>query len=87
MPSAELKVELIQRAGGQECAGGNAVVGVRLNDVRQLQRYLGDIVICPREEAFFPEISVEQGIRVFLTGGMTLPIRLTEDNSDSVTGR
>jgi len=47
--------------------------------------YLGDIVICPRADAVFPDISVEQGIRVFLTGGMTLPMRLKEENSDKVT--
>jgi len=47
--------------------------------------YLGDIVICPRADAAFPDISVEQGIRVFLTGGMTLPMRLKDDNSDKVT--
>lgn len=35
--------------------------------------YLGDIVICERERAVFPDISVEDGIRVFLTGGMALP--------------
>jgi uncharacterized membrane protein len=35
--------------------------------------YLGDIVICERERAWFPDISVEDGIRVFLTGGMALP--------------
>ncbi len=35
--------------------------------------YLGDVVICRREDAFFPDLSVEEGIRVFLTGGMTLP--------------
>ena len=35
--------------------------------------YLGDIVICERERAVFPDISVEEGIRVFLTGGMALP--------------
>ena len=49
--------------------------------------YLGDIVICPREDAFFPDISVEEGIRVFLTGGMALPMRLKQDVSDKVTGR
>jgi uncharacterized membrane protein len=49
--------------------------------------YLGDIVICPREDAFFPDISVEEGIRVFLTGGMTLPMRLKQEFSDKVTGR
>src|SRR5919106_1655803 len=31
--------------------------------------YLGDIVICARDRAVFPDISVEDGIRVFLTGG------------------
>ena len=35
--------------------------------------YLGDIVICDRERATFPDISVEEGIRIFLTGGMALP--------------
>src|SRR5262245_8456154 len=35
--------------------------------------YLGDIVICERERALFPDISVEDGIRIFLTGGMALP--------------
>ena len=47
--------------------------------------YLGDIVICPREEAFFPDMSVEEGIRVFLTGGMALPMRLKQEMSDKVT--
>ena len=36
-------------------------------------RYLGDIVICERSRAVFPDISVEDGIRIFLTGGMALP--------------
>jgi uncharacterized membrane protein len=35
--------------------------------------YLGDIVICERSRARFPDISVEDGIRIFLTGGMALP--------------
>jgi uncharacterized membrane protein len=35
--------------------------------------YLGDIVICERQRALFPDISVEEGIRIFLTGGMALP--------------
>jgi uncharacterized membrane protein len=35
--------------------------------------YLGDIVICERDRATFPDISVEEGIRIFLTGGMALP--------------
>jgi len=35
--------------------------------------YLGDIVLYPRDRAFFPDVSVEEGIRIFLTGGMSLP--------------
>jgi uncharacterized membrane protein len=35
--------------------------------------YLGDIVICPRDRAFFPDVSVEEGVRIFLTGGMSFP--------------
>jgi uncharacterized membrane protein len=35
--------------------------------------YLGDVVICERARAIFPDISVEDGIRIFLTGGMALP--------------
>lgn len=35
--------------------------------------YIGDVRVYPRERAFFPELSVEEGIRIFLTGGMSLP--------------
>jgi uncharacterized membrane protein len=35
--------------------------------------YLGDVIICERARVSFPDISVEDGIRIFLTGGMALP--------------
>jgi uncharacterized membrane protein len=38
--------------------------------------YLGDVMLYPRERAFFPSITVEEGIRIFLTGGMSLPGRI-----------
>jgi len=38
--------------------------------------YLGDVVICERNRALFPDITVEEGIRILLTGGMALPPRL-----------
>ena len=38
--------------------------------------YLGDVIIYPRERVSYPDITVEQGIRIFLTGGMALPPRL-----------
>ena len=44
--------------------------------------YLGDVVICPRESVSFPDITVEQGIRVFLTGGMALGGRVRARRGD-----
>jgi uncharacterized membrane protein len=38
--------------------------------------YLGDVVIVERDRAVFPDISVEDGIKVFLTGGMALPAKV-----------
>jgi len=38
--------------------------------------YLGDVIICHRDKAAYPDITVEQGIRVFLTGGMALSSRM-----------
>jgi uncharacterized membrane protein len=38
--------------------------------------YLGDVLICPRSAASFPDLSVEDGVRIFLTGGMALPSRI-----------
>ena len=38
--------------------------------------YLGDMVICERGHAQFPDITVEEGIRIFLTGGVALPPRV-----------
>jgi uncharacterized membrane protein len=34
--------------------------------------YLGDVIVCPVGRVSFPDMTVEQGIRVFLTGGMGL---------------
>jgi uncharacterized membrane protein len=38
--------------------------------------YLGDVMLFPRARATFPDVTVEQGIRVFLTGGMALPLNI-----------
>jgi hypothetical protein len=35
--------------------------------------YLGDIGLYEPDRVFFPDLTVEEGIRVFLTGGMSLP--------------
>jgi uncharacterized membrane protein len=39
--------------------------------------YLGQIVICPLARASFPDVTVEEGIQIFLTGGMAIPSRMT----------
>ena len=39
--------------------------------------YLGDVVVYPRSQASFPNLSVEDGVRIFLTGGMALPPRIS----------
>jgi uncharacterized membrane protein len=38
--------------------------------------YLGDVAIYPRSSVSFPDVTVEEGIRIFLTGGMSLPDRV-----------
>jgi uncharacterized membrane protein len=35
--------------------------------------YLGDVMICPPSSVFFPDVTLEEGIRIFLTGGMSFP--------------
>ena len=49
--------------------------------------YLGDVFVLPRARVSFPDITVEQGIRVFLTGGMALPTRVrVQRGTDRVDG-
>lgn len=38
--------------------------------------YLGDVVAFPSSRVHYPDLSVEDGIRIFLTGGMALPSQL-----------
>jgi uncharacterized membrane protein len=49
--------------------------------------YLGDVAICRREDVVFPDLTVEEGIRIFLTGGMTLPAQIQQKTLDNVTER
>jgi uncharacterized membrane protein len=35
--------------------------------------YLGDILVCEPGRCLFPDMTVQEGVRVFLTGGMGLP--------------
>ena len=49
--------------------------------------YLGDVIICRRDQAYFPDLTVEDGIRIFLTGGMALPSTLTASRSGEARGK
>jgi len=40
--------------------------------------YLGDVFLYPRARLEYPDLSVEEGVRIFLTGGMALPPRVEE---------
>jgi uncharacterized membrane protein len=48
--------------------------------------YLGDVIVCARDNASFPDITVEQGIRIFLTGGMALSSRVRARRGDDRVG-
>jgi uncharacterized membrane protein len=48
--------------------------------------YLGDVIVCPRDRASYPDVTVEQGIRIFLTGGMALAGRMKARRGDDRVG-
>ena len=48
--------------------------------------YLGDLVIVPRRAAFFPDLTVEDGVRIILTGGMALPPSVCQERLDAEPG-
>ena len=38
--------------------------------------YLGDVLIYPKARASFPDLTIQEGVRIFLTGGMALSGRV-----------
>jgi uncharacterized membrane protein len=46
--------------------------------------YLGDVVVYPRDAVSFPDLTVEQGIRIFLTGGMALGGRIVARGTEKL---
>lgn len=56
---------------GEDDAGVHVAVYVPTNHV-----YFGDVHIYPREVVSFPSLTVQEGLQVFLTGGMALAERL-----------
>ena len=67
-PSRGLILGFLTKEFDLDSGGEMAAVYVPTNHL-----YLGDIVICRRDQLTFPDLTVEQGIRIFLTGGMALP--------------
>jgi uncharacterized membrane protein len=67
-PSRGLVLGFLTKEFSLDSGGDMAAVYVPTNHL-----YLGDIVICRKEQLSFPDLTVEQGIRIFLTGGMALP--------------
>lgn len=49
--------------------------------------YLGDVLVYPREKAFYPDVTVQEGIRIFLTGGMSLPARVRPQSGRPESGQ
>jgi uncharacterized membrane protein len=43
--------------------------------------YLGDVLVFSRDRLRFPDLTVEDGIRIFLTGGMALPDAVANHSS------
>jgi uncharacterized membrane protein len=64
-------------------AGPEAMVAVY---VPTNHLYLGDLAVYPRSAAFYPDLSVEEGIRIFLTGGMALPGALKQQKGANAPG-
>lgn len=48
--------------------------------------YLGDVQVYPKPQVLFPDLSVEDAITVFLTGGTALPPRLDRQPPQSLKG-
>lgn len=46
--------------------------------------YLGDVRVFPATAASYPDLTVEEGIRLFLTGGMSLPPQVAGRADESV---
>ena len=49
--------------------------------------YLGDVAIYPRSSVFFPDVTVQEGIRIFLTGGMSLPDSVQAKGAEDLARR
>ena len=48
--------------------------------------YLGDVAVYPRTSIFYPDVTVEEGVRIFLTGGMSLPDQIRGRSGTHASG-
>jgi uncharacterized membrane protein len=48
--------------------------------------YLGDVQVFPRDRVLLPELTVEDGVRIFLTGGMAMPPSLGGEGGSKTPG-
>lgn len=48
--------------------------------------YLGDVFLYPRDRVSYPDLTVEEGVRIFLTGGMALPAVVTDHRAFDTSG-
>ncbi len=46
--------------------------------------YLGDVFLYPRHRVAYPDLTVEEGVRIVLTGGMSMPSAVTHRGQDTV---
>ncbi len=45
--------------------------------------YLGDVLVFPRSRVSFPDLTVQEGVRVFLTGGMAMGAHVRARRADT----
>jgi len=48
--------------------------------------YLGDVLVFARDQVFYPDITVQEGVRVFLTGGVAMGSRVRMSGAHGGSG-
>jgi uncharacterized membrane protein len=59
-------------------AGDNEEVNLKAVYIPTNLIYFGDIVLFRKEQVFFTDITIEDGIRIILSGGIATPAKITE---------
>jgi uncharacterized membrane protein len=69
---SELECDISTLGGEEQKIEPLAAVYIPTNHL-----YLGEIVFVPRKEVYYSDLSIEDGIRIILSGGIATPPRLT----------